>query len=125
MRKLPPHLDVERKTKAEKRTKVRAHVITEFHIGEFHPNGEDEPTRLHFSFVVDGIKHPIVAEFSEPDTLRFLIEELVLYMRRIWPDAPMPFPLDDPELSLGDDGNIGELSPEKEELIDGDIGPPV
>lgn len=89
----PPSVEVERLTKDK--GVGRAHMIKEMRIAEFHPHNETEHAEVHLIMSVEGIKDPLAVRFREPETLGFLIEELITYKKAVWPDSSMPFPLDE------------------------------
>ena len=95
-RRTPPHssMTVERGKKLPQ-AEQRAYSIEEFRVAEFVPHNETEVHELHLLLKVKGFQHPIAARFRTPDTLGFLIEELIAYRQKIWPESQMPFPLDE------------------------------
>ena len=94
-RRTPPHpsMTVERGKKLPQGE--RAYAIEEFRVAEFIPHNETETHELHLLLKVKEFKSPIVARFRTPDTIGFLIEELIAYRQKIWPESQMPFPIDE------------------------------
>lgn len=91
---LPPMMEVETK-KGGKAHGGRVYGIEEFRVAQFIPHDENAPEELHILLKVDEFKHPFIARFQSPDTLGYLIEELIAFRQRIWPESQMPFPLDE------------------------------
>ena len=91
----PPHpsLVVERHSK---RTQPAGYAfeVKEFRVAEFTPQDTEQGAELHLIMRTNALEHPVVTRFKGPDTLGYLIEELISYKQRLWPDSPMPFPLD-------------------------------
>lgn len=44
-------------------------------------------TQVHLIQTVKGMPAKLVTRFKGPDTLGFLIEELIKYRREVWPDS--------------------------------------
>lgn len=52
------------------------------------PNGEPPYEQVHFIMTLAGLEGvPLVMRFKSPDTLGFLIEEMIRYRKVVWPDA--------------------------------------
>lgn len=46
------------------------------------------PEQVHIVNTIPGLEeYPIVMRFKSPDTLGFLIEELIKYRREVWPNC--------------------------------------
>ena len=91
---LPPMMEVEVE-KGGKPDGRRAYHIQEFRVAEYVPHDEEAPLELHILLAVNEFKYPLIARFQSPDTLGYLIEELIAFRQRIWPESQMPFPLDE------------------------------
>lgn len=53
---------------------------------------QQPPEQVHLIIEIEDLEdYPMAVRFKSPDTLAFLIEEMVTYRRTVWPDAP---PLD-------------------------------
>lgn len=89
---------------AKKRIRPRGKVIrSTVPQTAFHPLGEPElqiyawcpdpdalypPEQVHLQFKIPGLEDmPLTARFKTPDTLGFLIEELIHYRRTVWPNC--------------------------------------
>ena len=94
-KRTPPHpsMIVERHNK---RTQPAGYAfeVKEFRVAEFTPQDTEQGAELHLIMRTNALEHPVVTRFKGPDTLGFLIEELITYKQKLWPDSPMPFPLD-------------------------------
>ena len=96
----PPHPSVEVQRKDGKDMKAAAAFeIQEFRIAEFIPKDAEASNELHLLMRIAALNSPIIARFKGPETLGFLIEELIAYKQKIWPDSPMPFPLSEKTLA--------------------------
>ena len=46
------------------------------------------PEQVHLIMIVPGLKeYPFVMRFKSPDTIGFIIEELIGYRREVWPNS--------------------------------------
>ena len=97
----PPSVQVERRSKDK--SFPRAHAIQELRIAEFIPHNETEHAEVHLILTVESVEHPLAIRFREPETLGFLIEELITYKKAVWPDSSMPFPLEENVLEQVED----------------------
>lgn len=52
------------------------------------PKGEPPYEQVHFIIKLKGMEDtPMLLRFKSPDTLGFIIEELIRYRSEVWPDA--------------------------------------
>ena len=93
-KRTPPHgaMTIERKVGSKHAGK--AYDAHGFRVAKYTPSTEDSSDELHFVIQNKLLDYPVVLRFRDADTLGFLIEELISYKQEIWPDSPMPFPLD-------------------------------
>lgn len=64
--------------------------LDELHIAAWCPDEQAQkpPEQVHVTLKLRGLEDlPFLLRFKSPDTLGFLIEELVRYRREVWPDA--------------------------------------
>lgn len=62
----------------------------EIQIAAWCPDAEAKlpPKQVHLINTIPGLEeYPIIMRFKSPDTLGFLIEELIKYRRTVWPDC--------------------------------------
>ena len=93
-KRTPPHGGMTIERKAGNMPAGKAYVADGFRVAKFTPHAEDSASELHFVIQNKMLDYPVVLRFSDAETLGFLIEELISYKQEIWPDSPMPFPLD-------------------------------
>ena len=49
---------------------------------------KEPPEQVHLVHIIPGLEeYPLIMRFKSPDTLGFLIEELIKYRREVWPEA--------------------------------------
>lgn len=85
--RIEPRAEVERHTTV---TQVSVHDIPleKISIREWHPDVEAKlpAEHVHFIIVLDD-ETELAVRFKSPDTLVFLIEELIAYRKKVWQDA--------------------------------------
>jgi hypothetical protein len=62
----------------------------EIHIAAWCPDDEAKlpPEQVHLVFIIPGLEDfPLICQYKSPDTLGFIIEELIKYRREVWPNA--------------------------------------
>jgi hypothetical protein len=78
------------------------------HIGAWTPRPDGQPPleQVHLLIHIEGFPHPVTMRFKSPDTLGWLIEELIRYRHYVWPDAA---PVN-PQAKVDDSPNIEETN---------------
>jgi hypothetical protein len=64
--------------------------VEELNIAAWCPDekAQEPPEQVHLIITIEGLKDiPLVVRFKSPDTLGFLIEQLVRYRREVWSEA--------------------------------------
>jgi hypothetical protein len=73
---------------------IQALEIDEIKIATWCPDERAEvlPEQVHLILRIKHLEYPFLVRFKSPDTLGFLIEEMIRYRREVWPDAePLKF----------------------------------
>ncbi len=84
-----PRGTFERSDVPKKGYPFRAEVPEEIELAIWCPDEEAKapPEQVHMNLHVPGFNTPIVMRWKSPDTLGFIIEEMISYRREVWPDS--------------------------------------
>lgn len=85
-KRITPNADITR-YKGAQEVHILDIPLEEINIRTWHPDrkGEKPAEQVHIIFPVG--KTEMGIRFSRPETLGFIIEELIAYRRLVWPDA--------------------------------------